>query len=355
VLANRLTQITLKFVSLVSAGANRREFVAKADGTVGFDIEARVVKVDDALREVSGALYPAGQVDTQGDFATQADFNLAMLDFQAKGRGAAGIACDCDHDENPTTDFISEVYRTVENDPRWPSEEPGTWIVTRKITDDARWQAVLDGTYKAFSFGGTAVRIPNQPVTKTDDPAAPVRRFAEALKKGLLADRMARLEVPHLLDAACGAMWDAYYGSPADTAEERAAVAAVVAELTAELNKESSMDKTLLQKLAESIADLFRKAAEETPAPEATPEPEPAVKSVEETVAEAVEAAKTALSAEHEAAVEALKADFTAQLQAKDDEIERLGKLAPSSERVGHNGKGDDEVSGGGVFAGRVQ
>lgn len=351
-LANRLTQITLKFFSLVPAGANRREFVAKADGgPTPLPIEVKLLKVNEELRQVTGAIYPPGQVDTQGDFITEADFDAAMHDFMAKGRTAAGIACDRDHDEAPTTDYIVEAYKLAVGDSRWPGEVEGSWIITRQVTDDATWAKVLDGTYKAFSFGGTAVRIPNQPVTKTDDPAA-LRRFAEALKKGLLADRMARMEVPHLLDAACQAMWDAYYGAPADTAEERAAVAAVVAELTAELSKESNMDKSVLKRLQDGIAALFAKAVEE---PETvvveTPELAPAAKSVEETVAEAVEAAK----AEQEAALEALKADFAAQLHAKDDEIERLGKLAPSSERLGHNGKGDDEVSGGGVFAGRVQ
>jgi len=351
VLANRLTQITLKFFSLVPAGANRREFVAKADGPSPLPIEVKLLKVNEELRQVTGAIYPPGQVDTQGDFITEADFDAAMHDFMAKGRTAAGVACDRDHDEAPTTDYIVEAYKLAEGDARWPGEIPGSWIITRQITDEDTWTKVLDGTYKAFSFGGTAVRIPNQPVTKTDDPAA-LRRFAEALKKGLLADRMGRMEIPHLLDAACAAMWDAYYGAPANTDEERAAVAEVVAELTAELNKESSMDKSVLKRLQDGIAALFAKAVEEPePVVEPTPEPAPATKSAEELVEEAVATAK----AEHEAAVEAMKAEHAAEVQALKDEIERLGKLAPGTGRHDHNGKGDDEVSGGGVFAGRVR
>jgi hypothetical protein len=352
-LAHRLTQITVKFISLVAAGANRREFVAKAkaDGSVGFEVEARLVKVDDALREVSGALYPAGQVDTQGDFVTAEDWDLAMLDFQAKGRGAAGVSCDINHDEQPTGDYLVEVYRTIADDPRWPDETPGTWIVTRKIVDDARWEAVKSGTFKAFSFGGTAVRIPNQVVRKDD----PIKRQVLALCKGPLADALARREIPNLIEATYQALWDAYHGT--DMGAEKPALAEVVAELQAELSKENHVDKSMLKKLADAIAALFVPLVEEAPESSLAPisGAEPATKSDEvlddvDKVADAVAAAK----AEHLVEVEALKAAHAAELASLNEKIEALEKLTPDSGRHDHNGTGDGGVSGG-VFAGRVQ
>ena len=36
----------------------------------------------------------------------------------------------------------------------------GTWMVTMKIFDDAIWAGVLAGTYRGFSVGGRAVKIP---------------------------------------------------------------------------------------------------------------------------------------------------------------------------------------------------
>jgi hypothetical protein len=354
--ANRLTQLTIKFISLVPAGANRREFIAKGDGC--FAVDARVVKVDEALRQVTGALYPPGEVDTQGDFATRADVDLAMSDFQAKGRGAAGQACDLDHDERPTGDYIVECFKLAEGDTRYPGETPGTWIVTRQITDAATWAKVLDGTYKAFSFGGTAIRIPNVEVSK-GAAGAPVARAVRALiAKGLLADMMARMEVPHLLDAACSALWDAFYGAPANTEDEKAAVAAVVAELAAELAKEdapmkltNTARKSLLDRFNEWLDGLGRGDAPAPPAPPTEP-PAPAVKTAEELVAEAVEAAKADLTALHTAAVEALRAEHAAKVAELEDEITRLENLAPGSMRIDHNGTGDKRVSGIGVFAG---
>lgn len=352
-LANRLTQLTIKFISLVPAGANRRELVAKGDG--GWTLQAEIRKLDDERREATSVVYPVGEVDTQGDFMTEADFDAAMADFMAKGRTAAGKAADVDHDEQPTGDYFVEAWKIQPKDPRFP-DDAGAWAVTRKVVDDARWEAIKAGAYKAFSFGGTAVRIPDQLVSKSAG-LAEWKRVAVAVGKGLLADALTRRELPNLIDAACWAMWDAFYGAPANTDDERAAVAEVVAELTTYLsksNKESGMDKSILKRLGDSVAELFRKAAEE-------PEVAPAKTGDGSTdlVAEAVEAAKAEQAAAHAEALEALKAEHAAALEAKaaelaekDEKIAELEKAAPASGRIDTNGAGDGVTKTGGWAVG---
>lgn len=292
-LANRLTHITIQFISLVPAGANRREFTAKGEGLAGMEIEARIVKLDDELRQVSGALYPAGQVDTQGDFVTQADWDLAMHDFMKAGRTAAGQACDLMHDGRATADYIVECFKIGDGgDPRFEGEEPGTWIVTRQVTDDTVWQLVKGGTFRAFSFGGTAMRIPDQIVTKAEEPTMD----KSVLKK--LAETIAALFAPLVEDAPEGA--------------------------------ELSLDGV----------------SGATPATKAD-EPQ-------EDAAQLVAAAKAELETAHAAAIEALKAEHAAQLAELTEKIEALEKQTPDSGRHDHNGTGDGGVSGG-AFAGRVR
>ena len=69
--ANRLKNVQIDFISLVPAGANRRTFVARSahldEGDtrtpVTLDaqvLKARIHKVDEEKREVTGVIYPVG-------------------------------------------------------------------------------------------------------------------------------------------------------------------------------------------------------------------------------------------------------------------------------------------------------
>ena len=108
----RMTKIDIEFISLVPEGANRRYFIAKADGR--FELAVQVRKVDAVKKQVTGVVYGIGELDTHGDFATEADFDAAMHAFMRKGRVAAGIAGDIEHDETPTEDYFCAVWKIQE-------------------------------------------------------------------------------------------------------------------------------------------------------------------------------------------------------------------------------------------------
>jgi hypothetical protein len=253
VIANRLTQITIQFISLVAAGANRRELIAKGDG--GFRLSAELRKTDDEKRIAYSVVYPPGQVDTQGDFATEADFDLAMLDFAAKGRSAAGVAADVNHDENPTGDYFPEVWKIREGDALFP-EDVGAWAVGRKVVDEERWGAIKSGVYKAFSFGGTAVVIPGQPVTKGNE-------HMEHITKESSMDKSIWKQISALFaKAAAEEPGDPPADTPAPSVEE--AVEAAKAELSAShaaaIEALKAEHATALQELSDKISELEKRA-----------------------------------------------------------------------------------------------
>lgn len=329
--ANLLKNITINWISLVAAGANRREFLAKDGNSVRF--ECRVRKVDEEKRQVTGVLYPVGEVDTQGDFTTEAELDAAMLDFASKGRVAAGKAGDVNHDEQATGDYFPEVWKIREGDPLFP-DDVGAWAVTRQIVDDARWEAVKSGEFNAFSFGGTALRVFDAEVTKAAGHTVLLRQLV-ALAKGPLADALARREIPNLLEALWDALWDAYYKSDRDG--EKPALLAVLDEATPYLEKsdtallkrftkeEKTVDKTMDKKgFREAVAELLEKFM-----PGGSDKPSAPVDATA-----AVEAAKAELTAEHTKAVEALNSEHAVAMKALQEQIDELKKATPGSARV---------------------
>lgn len=267
--ANELVDLRIDFVSLVCAGANRREFILKGEDEVGFDVRAEIRKVDAERRWVTGVLYPAGEVDTQGDFAKEATLDAAMVGFMAKGKTASGRACDVDHDGQATADAIVECYKIEAGDPRWPDErDAGAWVVTRLVVDDDLWAAVERGDYKAFSFGGVAKRVPNQPVSKTGAPAVAVTRslppFRDVILRGVFADTLARMRNPQLIDATVQALWHAFYGAGSPE-EEVAELQSVLEDAMAEFAK---AEEPAAPPVAPSRLDRLRALLGRSPAAE---------------------------------------------------------------------------------------
>jgi len=342
-IANRLTSVTIKFVSLVPAGANRREFVAKGEGEApAIDLEVPILKVDEDKRIVTGVLYPAGEVDTQGDFITEADLDAAMEDFMAKGRSASGVACDTDHDEHPTADYITECYKVEEGDPRWEEKDIGAWVVSRKIVEDELWSAVKDGKYKAFSFSGIAKRIPDVEVTKAIETrriAAIKEATSEALRKGKLAEQLERMRVPTLIDATASALWQAYSDSPANSGEEKAALREVIEEALTYFKTNERKNK--FARIVDVLLDADpAKSTDDTTDPPAESGGEPPVEEPptvidEEEVARQVQEALAA-AAEKSAATEA-------DLRARIDELEKASPGTGRADVIVGPGAGTEE------------
>lgn len=334
--AHLLKNISINWISLVPAGANRRVFTAKGSDGYAFTFTCDVRKLDEEKREVTGVVYPIGEVDTHGDFTTEPELDAAMHDFAAKGRTAAGAAGDVNHDQQATGDYFPQVFKVeahhVGHD-GFTAADVGAWAVTRKIVDDGRWEAVKSGELNAFSFGGTALRVFDQEVSKAA-AVSTIARQAVAVLKGPLADQLARRELPNMIEALCEALWDAYYGT--NYGDEKPALLAVIDEATAMLNTEKIMDKkSLLKSFTDSLAALvggFADGGIVEPAAEPGPD-----------AAASVAAAK----AEHEAAITALNAEHETAVAVMAAKIEALEKATPGTGRADINNPPAGTVLGG--------
>lgn len=244
-MANELVELDIQFVTLCAAGANRRKFVAKGrDAAFELPLASRVLKLDDEQQIVYGVLYPIGEVDTQGDFITEAELDKAMHGFTARGRTAAGIAGDVNHDEQPTADYFPEVYKIAAGDTRYPENDWGAWAIARKVVDGDRWAQVKDGTFNAFSLGGTATVIKDSPVRKGKAVTA---EHIAGLLKGRVAEMLADAELSHKIEALNLALFEALWEHGNDKEAAKAAIQALLREGIALTKQETpTMDKTTL-------------------------------------------------------------------------------------------------------------
>ena len=267
----RLTKIDMEFISLVPEGANRRYFLAKAGGR--FELAVPIRKVDTAKRQVTGVVYGIGELDAHGDFSTEDDFDWTMHGFMRKGRVAAGIAGDIEHDEAPTEDYFCEVWKIREGDPLFPNDV-GAWAVTRQIVVDETWDRVEKGELKAFSFGGSALVQEGVTVTKSDRKKL-AKQTADLAKLSVSED-MDQRHVSRLLESICNTLWETYYQAPPDTDDEKAALREVLSEAQSLMKtKEAGSMSAKLKKFFADLASLAKQhGEEEDPTPQAPAEPE---------------------------------------------------------------------------------
>jgi hypothetical protein len=66
---------------------------------------------------------------------------------------------DKDHSFNPEAAFVAESWLIKSPDPLFPDEREGAWAVAIRVEDDALWDAVKAGKYKALSLAGYCERI----------------------------------------------------------------------------------------------------------------------------------------------------------------------------------------------------
>jgi len=163
------------FISLVKAGANKREVVFKsADDAPSFTREFLVRKADDKRQMIYGIVYPVGHAkdtDTQGDFATAAEVEAMAYRFMRQGRSGSGV--DRDHNYQ-TLDgvHVAESWIVRQGDPIFgANQDLGAWAAGIKIADAALYNELKAAGYQGFSMAGVAerVEVTETKTEKTDD------------------------------------------------------------------------------------------------------------------------------------------------------------------------------------------
>lgn len=128
-----------------------------------FTITAKIEKVDEERRLVYGwasVISEAGQdvIDSQGDIISTDELVKAAHKFMAEQRNAGDLHGD----------YGSQIGTIVESLVLTPEVQKALgvdlgkvgWFICAKVAHDGVWAKVKDGTYAAFSIGGSAVREP---------------------------------------------------------------------------------------------------------------------------------------------------------------------------------------------------
>jgi len=156
----QLTDLKINFLSLVPKGANKRTVVWKsADAPAKSDKEdfLRLIKTDEDKRLLYGVVYAPDDEDAHGDWASAEDIEKAAHDFLAN---AFVRNVDKDHDFRPQEGaHVAESFILRGQDPMFPDEKAGTWVVAIKIDNDETWGAVKKGEIQGLSMAGSATFI----------------------------------------------------------------------------------------------------------------------------------------------------------------------------------------------------
>jgi len=179
----RLKNLTVEFISLVDAGANKREVIYKnadansLENNVAKTIEIR--KVDDEQGLVYGIVYAPDESDAHDDTMLAADIKKAAHEFLAAGKTNR---VDKQHDQNPDKGYVVESYIIGKADANFPSDPIGSWAVVIKVTDEATKKELKDGEIKGISMEGFA-EVENledeTPVEKAEFIISEVKKYID--------------------------------------------------------------------------------------------------------------------------------------------------------------------------------
>jgi len=258
----RMKETDVLFISLVPAGANKRQVIFKAAGTdeAGrvFDRALVVRKADDGRQVIYGIAYSAGSpsaTDTQDDFAEAAEVESMAYGFMAKGRTAWGV--DRDHTYRALESaFVAESWLVRKGDPIFGApEDEGAWAVGIKIADRSLYEELKKTGYRGLSIAGTCDREEVAKQTAGDESGwlAKVRRLLG--KEDAVDEQKKALEelaatVKSLTDRVAGLEKGKGEDAPADDGQAHSAGSGQAPEEKAEVAELSKAVKALEAKVA---------------------------------------------------------------------------------------------------------
>lgn len=184
---NRLKNIVVRFISLVSKGANKKEVIWKCDqdekGKEPITLENVILKMDDEKQMVYGVVYSPDEEDSHGDFAKAEDIEAAAIDFMKNTRQ---FNVDREHSfqSEKATVVESWVVKAENGDPFVPGAKKGSWCVGIHVEDADLWGQVKKGELTGLSMAGFAVR---ERVSKSanEETISVLKRAKEILKSVL--------------------------------------------------------------------------------------------------------------------------------------------------------------------------
>lgn len=113
---------------------------------------ARITKVDDDKRLVTGEVYAPNVIDVHGAMMLKADVTLLAHRFLEQCNMKTAV--DRQHSQKSESCVVVESY-IAEGHPEYTE---GAWVATVRVDDDTLWQAVKSGEVNGFSFDVWAFR-----------------------------------------------------------------------------------------------------------------------------------------------------------------------------------------------------
>lgn len=137
-MAKRLSDICIQIVSLVKNPANAKGCIIKsidAAGQAQIEIACKIVRKDELRGLVYVCVYPANEVDLQGDFADEVEVEKAAQFFMEMGLQRS---VDLGHSLKIGEGVLVESGILGGPDDRYPGISKGSWVACIKVFDKAK-------------------------------------------------------------------------------------------------------------------------------------------------------------------------------------------------------------------------
>lgn len=152
----KLTDMKITHVSYVRKGANKKQFfLMKSDEDTNFEKEIQVFvnKADKEKKLVYGVVYEPDTLDTQGEFASDAEIEKAAHEFLADSRNI-----DLQHNFKSEYGTVVESYiAPVDFKIGDINIKKGSWALVTKANDDV-WESIKKGQVTGYSMAGKATK-----------------------------------------------------------------------------------------------------------------------------------------------------------------------------------------------------
>ncbi|MCZ6942549.1 hypothetical protein EJ131_18815 [Bacillus mycoides] len=160
-----LKNANISYVSLVSKGANGRQFAIMKSATTkqpNISKQVPILKTEEEKQLVTGVVYEPDVEDSHGDTMTAEEIEKAAYTFMENYQHV-----DKQHDEIAGKGTVVENW-IAKSDMTVGEQEvkAGTWLMTVRVDDADTWEEIKKGEVTGFSMGGFGERVE---IAKADD------------------------------------------------------------------------------------------------------------------------------------------------------------------------------------------
>ncbi|TBX48067.1 XkdF-like putative serine protease domain-containing protein [Bacillus thuringiensis] len=164
-MAYELKNAEISYISLVTKGANGRQFAimkSATDKQPNISKQVPILKTEEEKQLVTGVVYEPDVEDSHGDTMTAEEIEKAAYTFMENYQHI-----DKQHDEIAGKGTVVENW-IAKSDMTVGEQEvkAGTWLMTVRVDDTDTWEEIKKGDVTGFSMGGFGERVE---IAKTDD------------------------------------------------------------------------------------------------------------------------------------------------------------------------------------------